>query len=137
MKLQSYRRLQRGDYEPQFQDLVDKLAFTINSSFESLFFVLNGQASLTDNILASVNTFNVIVDSNGNPINSTQFTTTLSGQVNGITVVSAVNATKSTAYPTGTPFISFFKTNKTIAVNNITSLTPGDSWVITAITWGK
>lgn len=136
-KLQSYRRLQRGDFPPEYQDLVDKLAFTINSSFESLFFALNGQLTLTDNDLASVNTISIIVDANGNPNTSTKFNTTLTGQIYGITVVNAVNQTNPSTYPSGTPFISFTKNNLTVTINNITNLTPGDTWTITAISWGK
>lgn len=137
MKLQSYRRLQRGDFEPQYQDLVDKLAFTINSSFESLFFALNGQLTLTDNSLTSVNTFSIIVDAKGNPTTVTKFNINITGQVYGFQVLNAINLTNSTTYPTGTPFLSFTKTNQTIAINNISGLSAGDTWTITAVGYGK
>lgn len=137
MKLQSYRNIKREDFDPQYQGLIDRLSFTINSSFESLFNTLNGQTSLKDNILCSVNTFTATVDSTGKPTSTIKFTTSLINGIAGVTVISAVSSTNTPIYPIGTPFISFTKSANIITINNITGLPAGTSFTLTSIIWGS
>lgn len=136
MRLQSYRNIKREDFDPQYQGLIDRLSFTINSSFESLFNTLNGQSSLTDNILCEVDTFTVTVDSSGKPLTSTQFTTKLVNGTKGSTVIAATSTGSTPVYPTGTPFVSFSKAANTLTVTNIAGLPAGTQFNITVIIWG-
>lgn len=137
MKLQSYRNIQRSDFDPQYQGMIDTLSFTVNSSFESLFNTLNGQTSLADNILCELDTFTVTVDSTGKPLTSTQFTTALTNGIEGSTVISATSTGSTIAYPLATPFISFSKSANTITLLNIAGLPAGVAFSITVIIWGS
>jgi len=67
MKLGSFKRLMKQDYDSTFQPLVEKLSFSINSAIESLFDALNKKLTLKDNFSATVKTFDVRVDATGAP----------------------------------------------------------------------
>lgn len=136
MKLQSYSNIQRADFDPQYQGLIDRLSFTVNSAFQSLFNTLNGQTSLADNILCMVQTITVTVDSSGNPTTSTQFPSTLINGISGSTVIAANSTGNTVVYPIGTPFLSYTKSANVITINNISGLPAGTPFNITAIIWG-
>ena len=140
MKLPSFKRLFKGDFKPDDQELVDKLSYTINSGLETLYDALNRRLTLDDNFNSSRHTISVTVDSNGKPIQSTSFTTSVNGVISGIMVIKAINSTSYTpspTYPTSTPFISYTQNNQQVTITNIKGLTSGIAWTLTFFVLGS
>jgi hypothetical protein len=125
MKLPSYRRIFKTDYAEQYQELVDKLAVSINYGFDTLYDALNQKLTFQENFLATISEFNVTVNASGNPSQRTQFK--LSGNqtsVQGLIVINCFPVNDANALPTSGIFISFNKSENFININNIKGLQP-------------
>lgn len=134
-KLKSYKRIITSDFKKEDQELVENIGGTLNDAFNDVFFILNGRASLADNIACTVNTVDVVVDASGIPTSRTTFTLNNTNQVIGCQVILAVNQTNPAIYPTGAPFISFSQIDKAILINHITGLQPNQRWTLRIIAW--
>ncbi len=137
MIIPSFKRILNTDYAQQFQQLVNTLGFSINNAITNINDALDNQVSLKDNILCTVKTFNVEVDSTGAPTTSTTFPLTFTGQCLGISLINVLNTTTSSSYPTGGVTISFTQTQTGIQLNNITGLATNNTYSITVIAWGN
>jgi len=140
MKLPSFKRLFKGDFKPDDQELVDKMSYTINSGLETLYEALNKRLTFDENFNSSQHTITVTVDANGTPSQRTSVTTTLQGVVAGIIVTKAINSTSFTSgavYPASTPFISYTQSNQQVTINNIKGLTAGIPWTLSFIVLGS
>lgn len=137
MKLSSFKRLDKADFDEQYKDLIDKLAFILNNDIQTLYDVLNRKASLADNILCTIKDVPVTVDENGIPKNTAQFQIDNAGmRVLGCTVITATNGTNSNTYPTGAPFISFTPSANQIQINHVTGLQANNNYTLKIIAWG-
>lgn len=134
--LPSYKRIMKGDFPKQMQDVVSQLALIINSAFDSIFNALNKNLTLADNMYATINSVTVMVDSIGTPTTPTIFSIVTKGPIAGISVLSATNSTNNAIYPTGQPFISFTQSGSIITINNITGLVAGNTYILKLVAWG-
>lgn len=139
MILPSFRRIFTQDYEAQYKKLIDTLSVSLNNGITSLYSALTNNVSLSDNIYATVKTLSLKVDANGNPLNTTSFNLNsymTSNQIQGISVINAINQDNSNTYPVSGPFISYTQNGTTVTVNNITGLQQGANYNITVVAWG-
>ena len=133
-KLSSYRRIYEQDYQGPNQDLVKQLATPINAAFDELYNLNNNNITFSDNINCTISTFTISVDTNGKPLNATQFKlATYQTSVQGLWVINARGAKDSTILPAGAVGLSFTKSNNDVIINNVKGLTPNISYNITVI----
>lgn len=138
MLLPSFRRLNKQDYQTEYQKLVDQLASSLNIAIDSLNGAVNKNISLTDNIAGTLKDINVTVDANGLPTSATQFSLTVANQkIIGTQVIYAQNTANSAIYPTGGIFISFTQTTTGILINNITGLPSGQPFLIRVMAYAQ
>jgi len=138
MKIEGYKRIIKGDYPAEYQNLVERLSGSINDGFQALYQVLNNKVTLSDNLAATIGVFQVTVDSSGKPTATTSFKLNASTtSVLGIQVIKLENLTNSAGYPTSGPFISFTTANGQVQVLNITGLTPGNLYRVTAVAYAS
>jgi hypothetical protein len=137
MKLPQYKRITKSDYPTDSQTVVEKLALTINTGFDNMLELANKKISLSDNILCSVRTITIIVDSAGTPTGTASFSLDFTGRVLGVQVINAINLTNINIFPTGTPFISYSQTQSGVTMKNITGLTSKDNWQLTVVAYGS
>ena len=136
MKLPSFKRILKNDYAKQYQDLVEKLAYSINYGIEVINDALNHNVSLGDNIKCTVKDLTLQVNSSGSPVTPINFPVSFSGRVVGLSVLNVINSTNSAGYPTSWPGISFTQTQTGISINNITGLQPNNTYILTVVAWG-
>jgi hypothetical protein len=136
MIIPAFKRLLKTDYAQQFQSMIETLSYSINNAIESLNAAMDNNVSLADNILCTVKTFNVQVDSTGKPTNTTTFPLSFTGQCLGISLINIINSTNSTTYPTSGVTISYSQSSGGIQLNNVTGLTSGNTYSLTVIAWG-
>ncbi len=136
MILDKFKRLLRTDFEEQFQDLIDKLAFSINNTLESVVDAFNNKISLKDNIQCTLKSFAVVVDSSGTPINSVSFQMTIPNKPIGILCLNAQNLTNNTAYSNSGITVYWSLTGKTVIINNITGLIANNKYQLTLVAFG-
>jgi hypothetical protein len=136
-KLSSYRNLYKQDFPGPNQDLVDKLATTINPAFNELYDALNNKLTFTENFNATVGNFTITVDANGRPANATSFKLN-DNQANliGLFVINAFGAKDSSILPAGGVFVSFKKNNNYVIINTVLGLQPNISYNIKVVALG-
>lgn len=131
----NFSRLDKGDFKKDYQELVDRLGYILNPFMEQTADAFKGKINF-DNLNEQAITLNITVDENGSPIQKTQFKSTLSTKVFGISVVAATNATTPSNYPSNTPFISFTQNQDIVTINNITGLTTNNKYSINILSYG-
>lgn len=134
-KLPNFRRIYKTDYPQDQQDLVDKLAVTINNGFELLYDALNNKLTLADNLAVSVKDITVTVDASGVPTKNLSFNVTFPGKVSTIEVGRTTNLTNSSALLTGGVSLLFTQSNSTVNIQQITGLQPNQKYQIRVVAW--
>lgn len=133
MKLPSFKDLIYTDYPQQFQSLIEQLSNSINVSMDGIINALNNNLNFEDNFLASISTVTISVNSSGTPTSTAAFTVDNTNPIDGLLIVSAINQTNSTTYPTSGVFISFTQSGNKVTINNITGLPPSNTFSIKII----
>lgn len=137
MRLSSYRRIYDQDYQGPNQELIKQLATPLNGAFTELYNLGNNNITFGDNINCTISSFNITTDSNGTPLNTTQFKladyqTTLSG----LFVINVVGTGTNADFPMGGVQVSFKKSNNYVIINNVTGLKSSIGYKITVIALG-
>lgn len=137
-KLPSFKRLNKNDYDPKYLDLIDRLAVSINSGFDSVYEALNKNLTLSNNILCSVVNITVAVNSSGVPNGTVIIPTSLATPVNVILVGRAINSSNPTGYPSSGVIVSWDQTTRdTITIKHITGLLPNNSYNLRLVMYGE
>ncbi len=126
------KQLKKEDFDSKDRDLIAKVGQILNPAIQQLTTVFTNGLNLS-NLNAQQKILTFSVDKNGNPLSSTSFVSTLSGNCTMITVGRAQNLTTSTTYPTSGHSVSFTQVGTQIVINNVTGLTPNDSWQLTLL----
>jgi len=130
MKLPSYRRIYKTDYQEDYQALVEKLAVSINYGFDTLYDALNQKLTFTDNFSSTISEFTVTVGADGAPLQKTQFKLTSSQTtVQGVVVLDCYG-TRTNDLPISGVFVSFEKNENFVNINNIKGLRPNIQYTI-------
>ena len=122
-KVPDLKRISKEDFPAQYQDLIDKLAFPINSHMEQVRNLFNKGIDV-DNLTRELITLKIQTDSTSRPINKLSFKSSLRNKVRGINVISGNITSSNTSYLQQAPFISFSQNINIIYVNNISGLAP-------------
>lgn len=138
MKLSTFKRLDKQNFDEKDQDLIDKLAFILNNDIQGIYDALNNKLSLGDNVLCTIKDVPIVVDENGIPKNAAQFQIDKTNmRVLGCQVINAINTTNSNTYPTGAPFINFTAGTQIVTIDHVTGLQPNQNYTLTIIAWGR
>lgn len=135
-KLNVTKRIVTEDFAPEDQQLVEKLAFTMNSFFEQTAAALSKNITIEDNLNMEVKDVVVAVDGSGVPTSTTSFQCSLKTRVRGLLVIRAQNSTDATVFPSGAPLVSYSQNGSLITVSHITGLQAGYSFKLTILVLG-
>ena len=104
-RIRNTRRLLKEDFDKEYRDLIDKLAYVENAFRDDVLNQVNGNLDF-DNVKCDLVTFTVTVNGSGVPQGNTKFKSKVLAPA-GLTVVSIRNLDDpSTAgYPTSHPWI--------------------------------
>lgn len=136
MKLPSFRRLIKTDYNEEFQELVEKLGESINNGIETILQALNHNISLSDNILCTVKDIEVNTDATGKVKESVIIALSFDTPASGTQVIKVENLNNLSLYPLSQPFISFTQGTKKITINNITGLQANSNYRLKVVVYG-
>lgn len=135
MKLPSFKRIVTEDFSKENKSLIVQLGLLLNNGISVLYDAFNRNITLRDNIKSSVKDVVVIVDATGKPKQTTAFTLDVQGKIDAVMVGLAVNQTNSSVYPISGPFITGVQGPTFFTIQNVTGLTPNDSWLLRIITF--
>ena len=133
-KITATKRIVKEDFSSEDQELVDTLAFPINSGFENITSALNKGLTFDDNFNAQLKEITVTVDGSGTPTTTTSFKTTLRSNAYGVMCIRALAADNS--YVTAAPFVSYVEGSSSITIRNITGLTAGIKYTLRLLVIG-
>lgn len=123
MKPPDLKRISKEDYPAQYQDLIDKLAFPLNSFMEQVRNILSGNVDF-ENLSRELVTIRIQTDINSRPISLPSFKSKLRTRVRGLVPVSLSVLSSSNTYPAQAPFISFTQNGSIVTLTNIAGLSP-------------
>lgn len=134
--LSSFKRIYKGDFQAEYQELIEQLSFYINTNTEVLFQTLNNNVTLKDNVYGQVVDLLATTDANGTPSANVGFTNKLSTPIIGLSVLNATSTSGSAIYPDSGIFCSFTQSGKTITLNNIKGLPAGQEFTLKIVAYG-
>ena len=127
--LTNVQRIIIEDFQEEDRPTVEKLANVLNYYMTQSTDIINGRLTF-ENMNRRLVTIDVTVDSNGTPIQTTNFSSE-KGLIGG-TVISAQNLTNSAVYVDSTPFIAFSPIQATLyKINNIKGLPANNKFRLT------
>jgi hypothetical protein len=133
--INNFKRLNMADFDADSQELVQKLAISLNPMMDDLENVFNNNIDFS-NLSQQYSTFTTSVDSAGKPTRGTELSFNINKSLKGMVCIRAENLTDSVA-PTGQPFISFTLKDQVATVTSITGLPASKEWRLTVIMIGN
>lgn len=132
-QLQAPKRLRREDFDSEYQNIIDKIAFVINSFQDDVFSAFDGNIDF-NNLSQIIKTINVKMGTDGSPQNELTINTGTTKKIQGIMVIAARRTDLTNSYPTSTPFMSFDqKSQSIIKINNISGLQDSSEYTLTIV----
>lgn len=130
-KLSSYRRIIKNDYPDEYKSLIDQLSVSVNNGFDTLYNALNGKLNFYDNIASTIVEFKVAVNSEGTPLQKTQFKLS-NNQTNaeGILVLRVTGSSDTTLLPNSGVNVSYTAASGIITIDNIKGLQENKGYLI-------
>lgn len=135
-KLSFLKRIVSEDYDKQYQSLVSKLSYIINTALEAIAAALNKGLTFEDNFNSQVKDLELTVDSDSVPQLTTSFKYELKTQCIGIIVIRATAKTAVITYPTSQPWVSFSESNGQINILKITGIQSGTKYQLRLVAFG-
>lgn len=138
MRIPTFKRIDKQNFDEQYKELIETIAFSYNNDIEVLFQVFNKNVSLKDNVFCTVKDVQVILNSNGIPKNTASFQLDNSNmRVLGCNVLKAINTKNSTTYPTSAPFLNFTQTSGIVTIDHVTGLQADQPYTLTIVAFGS
>lgn len=136
-KLPTLRRLFKGDFKPEYGELVEKLITSINNGFDTVYDALNNKLTLRNNILCDIKEFSVQVNNLGIPTNTLNLNVSFPNSVSIVTIGKITNLTNSQIYPSSGVTITWEQqTGGFIVIKHITGLVSGNTYSIRVVMYG-
>lgn len=139
MQLPNFKRINIVDFTSDQQPIVEKLASNLNIGIDNVYLALNNRLTFSENFSGTQKTFTVTVDSTGTPTQNLSFSLNSANntqpRVIGTEVISAINNTSSSVFPTASPFISYTQNGNNLTINNIAGLPANNNFSITVLVY--
>lgn len=130
-RVTNLKRIVKEDFPAEYQELVEKMAFSINPLTEQLTAAFANGIDF-ENLSQQFAVITVKVDGTGAVTTSGELKYTLKTRIKGIQCIRAENLTDSTPL-TGAPFVSFTMRNNIIQFTHITGLVPGKEYRLSLV----
>jgi len=129
MKIAAPKRLRAEDFGSDDRDLINRLAYVINTFFDDVNKALSKNIDFT-NLNRELITLSVKIDGSGLVMNKPQVKTSITGKPAGFNVLKA-SRTDTVGFPTSAPFVSFDFNGDIITITNITGLQANSEYNLT------
>lgn len=132
-RVPDFKRLAKEDFPEEYRNLIDKLAFPINSHFEQVRSALNKNINF-QNLDQEIKTLSFTTGSSGQPASKQVFKSSISGRVQGIIIIRAVITSSNTSFVQTAPVISWNQNEDLVTITNIGGLLPETGYQLTIMT---
>lgn len=117
------KRISKEDFAAEYQELVGKLAFPLNSFMEQVRNLFSKGIDI-DNLTEEYITLKVQTNSDSQPIAPLSFKSNLRNKVRGMWVISGNITSANNSYVQQAPFITFSQNLNIVSIVNISGLAP-------------
>lgn len=132
-KISNYKAISYSDYSEEAAEIMEDLADILNPFMREVTDAVNGNLDF-ENLSQNIIEIQVTVDSNGIP--NLKKINVGKKSVKGLQVINTRNLTKTTTYPSSTPFISHLSNGDgTVTLNHISGLPSNNKFVLTIIVY--
>jgi hypothetical protein len=128
-RLSNLKRIIKEDFPDEYQELIDKLAYSLNPFLEQISEAFNKNIN-NDNLAREFVTITV-ENSTGNLKIPVQVKTSLRSRVVGLNVIRVENLTNSSIYPTNNPFVAWTINNNILTVQKVTGIQDNNKYRLT------
>lgn len=132
-RIPDFKRIVKEDFPAEYRNLIERLAFPINSQFEQIRNAFNGNINF-QNLAQELRTVEFTTNASGQPINSISFRSNLNDRVQGILVVRTEIISNNTAFPENLPVINWSQNGNIVNITNIGGLEPSLEYRLTLLT---
>ena len=117
------KRIRREDFDSEYQELIDKLAYSLNTFMDDTINLLDGNIDF-QNLTQTIKTINVKIGATaGIPENDFKINTELGRKIEGIVCIKATRIDNPSVVPDSAPFVTFtILSTDIIKVTNISGL---------------
>lgn len=132
-RIPDLKRIAKEDFPSKYRDLIDRLAFPINSHIEQVRSALNKNIDF-QNLAQELKTIEFTTGTGGQPITPVSFRSDLSNRIQGILPVRVVITSNNTSFANELPVISWSQVNNIVNINSIGGLQPETGYRLTLLT---
>lgn len=133
MKLNNTRQIRAEDFDDEYNQLVSQLGSILNSFMQEVVELSDGRVDF-ENMVQNIKTFEIIVDSNGFPVQAPFKVNVDKTGVRGLSVIRAYNLTNTAGYATSQPFINWVPVGgNLLQIQSVTGLRPNEKYQLTVV----
>lgn len=130
------KRLNKEDFESEQQELIEKIAYPLNTFMEQTRELCSGNIDFS-NLNQQVIELTLSINAQGEPTIDTAYKSTLKSRVIGHSCINATNLTNSLNTPTGQPFITFAQNGALVNIVKVTNLQVNERYKLVVISYGQ
>lgn len=134
MKLSKFKRLVAEDFPTEVREVINKIAFSYNSSMEQIDTALSGNLDF-DNLNQAKVSFKVKVDASGVPVEKVQLISPLKSSIKGAICIDIQNLT-DTSLLTSAPYVAFTRNSGVLTITQVLGLQVNKEYNVTVILIG-
>lgn len=132
MRLSNVRQIVAEDFPEEDRELITRLGGVLNYFMRQVVELANDNIDF-ENLTWDIVTVDLIVDSDGVPINNTRFSSS-KGLPRGLMVVSVQNRTNSANFVSATPFVQFtYQGNNLTKIDKVLGLNADEEYRLTVV----
>lgn len=128
-KISNLKRIIKEDFPEEYQELIDKLAYSLNPFLEQISNAFNKNINI-ENLSREFITVTV-ENVGGNLKIPVQFKTSLSGRIQGFNIIKAENITNPAIYPTQAPWITWTINSNILTIQKVTGIPDNNKFRLT------
>jgi hypothetical protein len=128
-RINNLKRIIKEDFPEEYQELIDKLAYSLNPFLEQISNAFNKNVTI-ENLSREFITITV-ENVSGNLKIPVQFKTNLTGRIQGLHVIRAENLTNPAIYPTQTPWVSWTINANILTAQKVTGIPDNNKFKLT------
>lgn len=126
-KLPDFKRIAKEDFPQEYHDLIDKIAFPLNSHMEQVRNLFNKNIDF-NNLARELIPLRVQTGDTSAPLAKLTFKSNLNNKIRGLNVISASVVTPVGTYLNTAPFISFSQEGSIVTITNISGLSQNTTY---------
>jgi len=132
-RIPDLKRIAKEDFPGKYRDLIERLAFPINSHIEQVRSALNRNIDF-ENLAQELKVIDFTTSDSGQPITPVSFRSDLANRIQGILPVRVVITSNNTSFASELPTVTWSQEGNIVTILSIGGLQPETGYSLTLLT---